>query len=158
MAKVATVLGQMRRTLPTPATLGAFHRSGDGNRVGIPHQPARSGCPSNRQPLPGTLADRDLFQVDQTTPEDQDLSRHIRKCGAGTDLDRDDRLSAGTNSPAESTEKHHYGSLPDEFHRHSYPNRNPAKPRLARLSKKKRNRKTLKYNLSRNQRELTGQF
>jgi hypothetical protein len=50
--------------------------------------------PGGSGTLSPPLADRALFQVDQTKPEDQGFLRRLQECRADLNLDRLDRLSA----------------------------------------------------------------
>jgi hypothetical protein len=58
---------------------------------------------NNRRYLQGSLADRDLLQVDQTTPEDQNFSRHHKECRDDTGMGRDDLLSSSGLDQASDT-------------------------------------------------------
>ena len=65
-----------------------FSRQPDRQNLQFPDQQLFDPRTDRRRSLPVSMAGGAVFQMDQTTPENQSLLWHVRECGEESDLDR----------------------------------------------------------------------
>ena len=86
--QTVTLVGFLHpQTLSPSSAPNSFQGSGYREDHHLPHQLVWPSANNHLRAVQGPLASRIVFQMDQTTPPDQEVLRHIGKCREGADLD-----------------------------------------------------------------------
>ena len=94
-----------KATLPGKDTADCLHRSDNQQTAGLLDQQHESFCKDDCQSLQVTLASRTVFQMDQTTFEDQSILRDFGKRGQNPDMDCDFDLRPNCHNQKEAQAK-----------------------------------------------------